>query len=566
VSAQRLLLLAFSALVLIGCRSATDSGPQPTHVIVTPDAVTIPQKGAAALSVAVTDQDDQLLTGVAVTFTSSNTQMVSVSNLGAVTSVGPAGVTSVIVKSGKASTTVPVTITPVTSGITVTPEPATLAQKTSLQLQAQVVDAVGAPVGGATITYATTAQFITVSPTGLINSLGPAGTATVILSSGPVSRNLTVNVTQVPTALVVAPQAVRIGQGAHLQLSATLLDAVGSPIPNAPVTWSSNDPSIVTVSATGVATSVGPLGTATVAARSGNFSKTVSVEVASVVHPVGTSITSVPFTGAWGIDISSTGVILAPSSDGQHTARIDASAGAIASTVTGTAGGIDISFSSDGVTAYVANLNNNRVDVIDVATNTVTGSIATVQPIAVQVSRDNSTLYVGSSGLVVAYDLATQAEKARITVAGTINAITLHPSKDVMYASGYSAGTISEINTSTNTVTRSFNVGGTAQEAVVSADGNTLYVAIENSDLAIIDLTTGAQQPSITGAGGFGAAFTRDGLQIWVTSGTSLKIIDVAAKTFQTVTLPGYGRRLVFSADGSTAVITQDAAGLMFVR
>jgi DNA-binding beta-propeller fold protein YncE len=566
MSAPRLTLFAFASLIVVACGSTTETGPQPAHVIVTPDAVTIPQKGTATLTVSVTDKDDQLLTGAAVSFSSSNTQMLTVSNLGVITSVGPAGTANVIAKSGKASTTVPVTITPVTTGITVTPDPVSLAQKTSIQLQAQVVDAVGTPVPGAAVIYTTSSTLITVSQTGLIQSLGAAGTATVVLSSGTVSRNLAVNVTAVATSFVVTPPTVRLGQHGQLQLSATLLDAVGSPIPNAPVTWSSSDQNVVVVSATGVIASVGPLGTATVTARTGNFSKTVSVEVATVVRPSGTSVTSATFGGAWGIDISSTGVILAPSSDGVHTARVDPTAGTIASTVSGTAGGIDVSFTSDGVTAYVANLNNYRIDIVDVATNTVTGTIATVQPIAVQVSRDNTTLYVGSGGLVVAYDLATKTEKTRIPVPGTVNAITLHPTQNLLYATGYDAGNVAEINTSTNSLTRSFHVSGTAQEAVVSPDGNTLYVAIEGSDLAIFDLGSATQQPSITGAGGFGAAMTKDGAQLWVVSGASVKMIDVVAKTYQTLALPGSGRRIVFSSDGSTAVITQDGSGIMFVR
>jgi DNA-binding beta-propeller fold protein YncE len=234
--------------------------------------------------------------------------------------------------------------------------------------------------------------------------------------------------------------------------------------------------------------------------------------------------------------------------------------------VNGNAGGIDVSFTSDGVTAYVANLNNARVDIVDVATNSVTGTIATVQPIAVQVSRDNSTLYVGSGGLVVAYDLATKTEKTRIPVPGSVNAITLHPTQNLLYATGYDAGNVAEINTSTNSLTRSFHVNGTAQEAVVSPDGNTLYVAIEGSDLAIFDLGSGTQQPSIGGAGGFGAAMTRDGLQLWVVSGSTVKMVDVVAKTYQSLALPGPGRRIVFSSDGSTAVITQENSGIMFVR
>jgi DNA-binding beta-propeller fold protein YncE len=456
----------------------------------------------------------------------------------------------------------------VTSGITVTPDPVSLPQKTTLQLQAKVVDAVGAEVPGATITYVSAnPSMITVSSSGLVTSLGTAGSTTISLTSGTVSRTLAVAVTQVATDFVVAPSSLRLGQHGQVQLSATLVDAVGAPMPNNGVTWSSSDQTIVTVSSTGIVTSVGPTGTATITAKTGNFTRTIPVEVATVVHPVGTTITTTPLAGAWGIGISPNGVILAPSTDGSHTYRVDPVAQSTTPT-SGVAGGIDISFSSDGSRAYVAAFNANRIDIIDVASNTVVGSFGTtVQPLAIQVSRDNQTLYVGSDNLVVAYDVNTRAEKTRIQVQGSVNAISMHPSLNLMYASGQYGSTVTEINTTTNAVTRAFHTTTSpTQESVVSADGNTLYVATEGGQLEIFDLTSGATQPSIAGAGGFGAALTPDGLQLWVVGGQILKIVDLASRTFQNVTLPAGGRRIVFTADGSTAVITGEYSSLMFVK
>jgi YVTN family beta-propeller protein len=312
-------------------------------------------------------------------------------------------------------------------------------------------------------------------------------------------------------------------------------------------------------------TSVGPLGNTSITAKTGAFSATTSVQVATFGRPTGNTITTTNLSGAWGIGVSPNGTIIAPSSDGQHTYRVDAIAGTVAA-VSGVTGGLDVAFSLDGVRAYVGNTNSNRVDIIDVASNSVTGSFPTVQPLAVQVSRDNSTLYVGSSGLVVAYDLATKAEKARMNVAGAVNAITPHPSLDLIYATAFDGAIVAEINTSSNTVTRTFHVVGTAQENAVSTDGTTLYVAIEGNDLALFDLTSGTQLPSVTGGGGFGAALTPDGQELWVVGGNLLKIINTTSHTIRTVTLPLGGRRIVFSGDGSTAVITGEGSGLMFVR
>lgn len=563
----RRLVTAFVALVAAtACGSSTDTGPQPSHVIVAPDAITIPQKGTASLSVSVTDQNDQLITGAVVTFSSSNTQILTVSNLGVISSVGPSGTANIIAKSGRASTSVPVNVTQVSSGISVSPDPATLNQKQTLQLQAQVVDAVGTPIPGATISYFTPyGSPISVSPTGLITSLGPAGSTTLQLSTATLNRTIQVIVKQVASDLLVAPSSLRIARSGKAQLVATIVDAVGAAMPSGSITYTSNDQSVVTVSSTGVVTSLGPLGSTSITVKSGPFTRTVNVEVADISRPSGTSVTTASFSGSWGLGISVNGAIVAPGSDGMHTVIVDP-LGSVLPT-NGTAGGLDVTFNSTGTTAYVGNTNNNRIDIIDVASNTVTGNFPVlVQPLAVQMSRDDQTLYVGSSGVVAAYDVATKAEKGKISVAGAINAMTLHPSQPLLYVTGFDAGTVTEINTSTNSVTRSFHVAGTAQEAVVTPNGSTLYVPIENGDLAVFDLASGVQGPSISGAGGFGAALTPDGLELWVVIYNTLKMVDLSARTYRTLALPTSGRRIVFSKDASVAVITQEGSGFMFVR
>lgn len=84
----------------------------------------------------------------------------------------------------------------------------------------------------------------------------------------------------VATSAVVVPAAVNL---AALQeragFRATILDQNGQVMPGAPVTWSTSDPSVVTVDAAGTAVSVGN-GRAQVAAASGNAMASASVVVA----------------------------------------------------------------------------------------------------------------------------------------------------------------------------------------------------------------------------------------------------------------------------------------------
>lgn len=73
--------------------------------------------------------------------------------------------------------------------------------------------------------------------------------------------------------------------GQRTQLSATVYDSRDAQIPEAPVSWSSNNPAVATVLGQGLVTAVGN-GTATITARSGSASQTASVTVQQVVNRI----------------------------------------------------------------------------------------------------------------------------------------------------------------------------------------------------------------------------------------------------------------------------------------
>ena len=135
---------------------------------------------------------------------------------------------------------------------------------------------------------------------------------------------------------------------------------------------------------------------------------------------------------------------------------------------------------------------------------------------------------------MIPVDLSTNTLLAGIS-APNVNAFCGHPSQPLVYASSDGTGRVVEINTSTNAATaRSFPVtGGHVQQCAVSADGSAIYIRVEDADLFVYDLTTGAQRPTIVGGGGFGAAMTADGTQLWVASRATVKIIDLALGTIR---------------------------------
>ena len=86
---------------------------------------------------------------------------------------------------------------------------------------------------------------------------------------------------QVPAEITLNSTNVTLDAvGQSVQLTASVLDENGDPLPDAPVAWESDDPTIVAVSATGLLIGQGP-GTAVVTATAGDVSTSADVVVES---------------------------------------------------------------------------------------------------------------------------------------------------------------------------------------------------------------------------------------------------------------------------------------------
>ena len=142
---------------------------------------------------------------------------------------------------------------PQVATIVVSPTVSTLAIDAQLPLQAQVRDASGADIPGATITWTVQdPKIVSVSADGVVtalavgtsqiaaNALGKSGIATITVTPGPVA-----------TVTVTAPSN-RVDRGSTLQLTATAKDSQGNTIANQSFLWSSSNTNTATVSATGV--------------------------------------------------------------------------------------------------------------------------------------------------------------------------------------------------------------------------------------------------------------------------------------------------------------------------
>jgi alpha-tubulin suppressor-like RCC1 family protein/uncharacterized protein YjdB len=143
------------------------------------------------------------------------------------------------------------------------------------QLLTARVTSRGTPVSGVTPTWSTSdGTILSVNATGQVTALA-RGTATVSASVGALKGSVTLTVLGV-RAVVVQPATLSLPVGNSQPLTANIDADAGVTAPT--VTWTSGNPSVAAVSATGVVTGIA-IGSATITATSQGRSGTATVSV-----------------------------------------------------------------------------------------------------------------------------------------------------------------------------------------------------------------------------------------------------------------------------------------------
>ena len=149
-----------------------------------------------------------------------------------------------------------------------------------------------------------------------------------------------------------------------------------------------------------------------------------------------------------------------------------------------------VRMSPDGKTAYVGNQDSQTISIVDVATNTVTGTIPLPigSVLTLGLTPDGETIYalMDFYGVFV-IDVAGRTVTDTIPVAevGTILAgVAFHPFAPCAYVAARDEGTVTTIDLRGNTVVRRVAVtGGRIQNVAVSHDGSRLFATdIERRD------------------------------------------------------------------------------------
>ena len=191
-------VLALLILVRCGKDSPTKSeslSPVPARITITPDASTLTETGQSTrLSATVVDQNDVIITGLNVIWSSSNSSVARVNTEGVVTAqnFGHARITAT---SGSVVASVNISVVPTTARIVVSPSMVSLANLgQTQQLSAGFRDGNNDIAGGGSVSWTSSdSKLATISPSGVVTALG-RGTVQITATSGSLSTSIGVSI------------------------------------------------------------------------------------------------------------------------------------------------------------------------------------------------------------------------------------------------------------------------------------------------------------------------------------------------------------------------------------
>jgi uncharacterized protein YjdB len=283
-------------------------------VTVSPTSAIVVQGGTEQLSVTLNDAHGNVLTRP-MTWSSSSDAVATVSQSGLVSAISSGTATITATSEGQSGTS-SLTVSPIpVASVIVTLASSTITDAQTTQATAVDKDADGNVLTGRTISWSSDNTAVaTVSPTGVVSAVA-AGSTQIRATSGGQTGSAPLTVIPRVAAVIVSPSSANVIIGNNLQLAAETRDANSNVLTGRTVTWSSSAPSIATVSASGLVTSVA-LGSVTITATSEGKAGTSSISVVPVpvaivtVSLASTSITVGQGTQATATTRDSTGAIL----------------------------------------------------------------------------------------------------------------------------------------------------------------------------------------------------------------------------------------------------------------
>ncbi len=261
--------------------------PPVATVTVASASATIFVGATQQLTATLRDAGNNVLSGRAVTWSSSNPTVASVSTSGLVTAGTVGGAATITASSEGRSGSAAITVLRPVATIALSPTSAVLAPGATQQLTATLQDADSNVLTGRTVTWTTSDPTVaSVSTTGLVTAGTAVGMATITSSSEGRSSAATITVQRPVATVTLLPASVLLAPGAAQQLIAMLQDADNNVLTGRIVTYMTSSPTVASVSTTGLVTAGTAEGTATITAisegRSGSATITVQRPVATI--------------------------------------------------------------------------------------------------------------------------------------------------------------------------------------------------------------------------------------------------------------------------------------------
>jgi uncharacterized protein YjdB len=218
-------------------------------------------------SAVLRDERGATLTGRAVAWSSSTPGVATVDISGAITTLAVGSTVITATSEGK-SATATLTVTPVpVATVTVALGATSIAVGGTTTATAVPRAANGATLSGRAVVWSSSNTGVaTVSASGEVTAVA-TGTTVVTATSEGQSGSATLTVILPPVATVTVAGVASLAPGAVSGFTATLRDAAGAALSNRAITWTSSDPNVAAVSASGTVTAITP-GTTTITASS----------------------------------------------------------------------------------------------------------------------------------------------------------------------------------------------------------------------------------------------------------------------------------------------------------
>ena len=171
--------------------------------------------------------------------------------------------------------------------------------------------------------------------------------------------------------------------------------------------------------------------------------------------------------------------------------------------------------------------------------------------------------YVANSadGTVSVINTATNTVSKTLTVGSNPYAVSVTPDGKNVYVTNGNSGTVSVISTTSNTVTSTITVGTNPYGITASPDGTKVYVTNNGSNsVSIISTATNTVSGTVTvGTNPYGVIVSPDNSKVYVVNGTSnsVSVIDAATNTITTTVSVGHApRRIGITPDGTRLYVS----------